>query len=784
MDHLKKINVFESKRRTSVFVTLFVSYMIILILPIVIGAALYSKVDDIMVGNADQANAAMLEQARRIIDSRMQEVESLTSQISIHAKLPWLLNQERYDSPTESYPYINFMKELQRFNTLNTFIDDYYIYFAKSDVILSPTTKTNSRLFFDHYYTYSQYSYEQYMSQFLQSNHHRAVFPAEDVISGNWHHNMLTFMQSLPSGESNNVLGNLVILVDEEKIKQLLANIDGMQDGVVYILDQNRKVLMHTSDDEGNPFYRDALQAMSEAQAWKGSGSVALTNDRGEDLRVTYTTSDQNGWTYVSVMLESVVLSQVKNTKTLAIIAVAICFVLGGVVCYLMAYRNYMPIRNLVQFVLKDKSNRRDFQKNEFQIINETVSTLFNREKKLETTISRQLPVIQADYLSRLIRGYVDAGAVKEVDLEFMGLSLPHPYFSVVMVDIDDCSQFIKEENERERALIRFVLTNVIHELLESHAYTIEMERNRTVTLLNIADVATEKGNCQAFALKLIAIMQERFRTKITVAYSTVHHGIEHIKEVYSEAVIAMDYKLLQGPSSVLNYEEVQALNPGMYHYPIEIETQLMNYTRNGDFNQVKRLLQQIYDVNFHADGMTPELGRCLFSDMLSTLLKLPASLNIEKNLLVNDGHDPIKQIAESKTAEEMYKKIQGYFMKFCEAIKEERTDHSEQLYRSVTEYIDRHFGDSMLSLALMANHFELNASYLSTFFKNYSGENITDYIAKVRVKEAKRLLAETSMTIVEIAGHVGYSSNIGLIRLFKKVEGVTPGQYRANAEK
>jgi two-component system response regulator YesN len=62
LNYFKKMTTHTSDRRKSVFVTLLVSYIVIFMLPILIGVALYTKVDQIMVHNADQANEAMLEQ--------------------------------------------------------------------------------------------------------------------------------------------------------------------------------------------------------------------------------------------------------------------------------------------------------------------------------------------------------------------------------------------------------------------------------------------------------------------------------------------------------------------------------------------------------------------------------------------------------------------------------------------------------------------------------------------------------------------------------------------------
>lgn len=67
----------------------------------------------------------------------------------------------------------------------------------------------------------------------------------------------------------------------------------------------------------------------------------------------------------------------------------------------------------------------------------------------------------------------------------------------------------------------------------------------------------------------------------------------------------------------------------------------------------------------------------------------------------------------------------------------------------------------------------------MSALYKQQCGENLTDFIMKVRIREAKALLAKDEFSILQIAKMVGYSTDVGFIRAFKKCEGHTPGQYR-----
>jgi AraC-like DNA-binding protein len=75
-----------------------------------------------------------------------------------------------------------------------------------------------------------------------------------------------------------------------------------------------------------------------------------------------------------------------------------------------------------------------------------------------------------------------------------------------------------------------------------------------------------------------------------------------------------------------------------------------------------------------------------------------------------------------------------------------------------------------------------LSLPYLSRIFKKEHGMGLLDYISKYRVEKAKAFMQSGGEdTIATIATKVGFNSSQTLIRVFKRYEEITPGQYKAN---
>lgn len=95
-----------------------------------------------------------------------------------------------------------------------------------------------------------------------------------------------------------------------------------------------------------------------------------------------------------------------------------------------------------------------------------------------------------------------------------------------------------------------------------------------------------------------------------------------------------------------------------------------------------------------------------------------------------------------------------------------------------VLKYIES-LPSGQVTLAEAAKHVHMNPSYLSQLFKQQTGTNFIDYVTRLRLKEAKRLLSSTTLRISEIAERLGYSDLAYFTNIFKKICQVTPSEYR-----
>lgn len=105
-------------------------------------------------------------------------------------------------------------------------------------------------------------------------------------------------------------------------------------------------------------------------------------------------------------------------------------------------------------------------------------------------------------------------------------------------------------------------------------------------------------------------------------------------------------------------------------------------------------------------------------------------------------------------------------------------TGTKRQNLQEIKDYLDAHFAEK-ITLDALAERFYINKFYLTRVFKEQFGQTVTGYLMQQRITQAKRLLRFSDKSIEAIAQECGMNDANYFSRIFKKVEGATPGEYR-----
>ena len=104
-----------------------------------------------------------------------------------------------------------------------------------------------------------------------------------------------------------------------------------------------------------------------------------------------------------------------------------------------------------------------------------------------------------------------------------------------------------------------------------------------------------------------------------------------------------------------------------------------------------------------------------------------------------------------------------------------------ESMVDKIIAITQEHYLDPMFSVFFVSEQLNVSNAYVSKAFKKGTGRNMLDYVQHLRIDHAKSLMPQSELTLSAIAAQSGFCSDVSFIRVFKKLEGITPGKFRSH---
>lgn len=265
----------------------------------------------------------------------------------------------------------------------------------------------------------------------------------------------------------------------------------------------------------------------------------------------------------------------------------------------------------------------------------------------------------------------------------------------------------------------------------------------------------------------------------LTLGVGSIQYEMSNIYKSLKDSIDAVKYRIVLGTDRVIwsgglkfkGMEICNILNP-------EKERQLINTIEALDMDGFKSLLSDIFSYFRNHSDINP----CLAFDIcekigdifIQTMQKTGISEDMEKSFK-NSISTKLSQARSLNEIHDLtYETLSGFFDK---QLQEKRMQDYKPI-RMAKQYINERYMEQ-IRLDDMAELVHLNPAYFSTIFKKETGLNFSDYLISYRIDIAKELLKSTNLSIAEIALKIGYSETKYFSKLFNKVVGIKPSQYR-----
>jgi len=326
----------------------------------------------------------------------------------------------------------------------------------------------------------------------------------------------------------------------------------------------------------------------------------------------------------------------------------------------------------------------------------------------------------------------------------------------------------------------KFSLISLISEILSKEFIcdVVEIQTDLFMAVcVNCNDYKFDKLYINAVEVRssLVRIMNY----SVSIAVNLCGSCTEDFYGTYQQCLTALQQKFYEGHQSIIFYEENNALTNDNINYTSSdfIESQIQEKLECFEFEDAKQIVFQIIDRTVENRSWVPLEFKRYFPEIVAPWYRIYK--HFSQGTAVRNIINPYKQIELLETIGD----IRQWFNEYVQDIEVFVKEKLKSLkVRSEIELAKKYVNENYrtdINIIDVANLVGFNSSYFSHLFKKEIGEGFSDYLKRVRLTNALKLLRETSYSINQISEMVGYTDVAYFRKQFRQHYHKSPSECR-----
>lgn len=764
----------EKKKRgpSGMFLRWSLSYLIISVIALLLILFSGFRYTAVLRENLEYTNGIQLDMTCVWLDQKLGLLRNITAKESLDSSITKIRNATDYDT-TPKFSYYLLTKEVATDLISFGIEDPYFLYFPATDAMVSNAYYGQSQRYYELRLEPFGISYEEWMGILAQDYATTQVFKPEQ--SDDTNYLILVRPLNINSTKGNKV--NAVMLVDLDELIQVS---DWLNKDTLCIVDRNHNKIISNAE-----LPDPVIQAVLDRIAAVGSRKIITAEHMVVDGHyIAIISSDYENWDLAVIMQERTFASRILDVQKLILVVVLVYLVLTALVISNTAVKRYGKLRRVVNVLAKENHTPPELMTDAYAYIDSNVQKLVQANVENADLIARQQDAIARELFHSIM---TSTNASADVDLEHLekaGFPVrPDQTYYLLAYRLDERNWANEPNPEKTREMEWFILKNVTEETLsdkelhdlcfregETQIYIVWSDAQGTQTLGNIE---WAWRYCQTF-------LAQHFDFAYTVAISEEHSGVDGVNKAYREIRQVYHYQRKQKDPATVHYSQLNLL-PGetMVQYPGEADNRLTLAVRSGDEASACAEIHKVMERNAQ-NYLSPAAMQFLASKMMASIVR--GAEEMASDAAIVESQNQVMEAAGREEQEQIERSLCNLAKVVCEKLgkrnRQVQEDEKGQLYIKIKDYIDENYPDPGLNVNSVSEYFGKQPSFVSRYFKEMSGTNLTQYIHKIRLQYVKEKLLRGDR-LEDIALSCGFGSQRSFLRIFKQYEGVTPSQYK-----
>lgn len=349
---------------------------------------------------------------------------------------------------------------------------------------------------------------------------------------------------------------------------------------------------------------------------------------------------------------------------------------------------------------------------------------------------------------------------------------------------IDQYDDFINVYDVKRQYYLKILILNIAQQVISPHykCAGVNMDNGELALIINVDCIHIKELQNQL--RELFKIIQKEtakiFDYTISIGIGRCYKGLIEIPTSYMDATQALKMKLISGHGSIIIWNK--DFEKHKYYYPANIEKYILNQIETGNVSAVEESVNRLIDELMSKTGLSSDNVKQIFNQLVgATVIKYLTDANIDMSHVFGSSFNIYNELSKKETLEDIKQWLSSIYKIMIEYVVRQKSDTDNNIIK-IMDFIQENYKKD-IGIQDIADYIGISYSHVRKIFKKNTGKNISDFINGLRIQESKNLLVNTDICIKDLAASIGYNSDQTFNRIFKKIEGVTPGEFREKAK-
>lgn len=396
-------------------------------------------------------------------------------------------------------------------------------------------------------------------------------------------------------------------------------------------------------------------------------------------------------------------------------------------------------------------------------------------DQELQTNIS----VLRRVFLRDMLCNNDCCGEKLRQGLTRLGIHLNPKRIYCLVLRIGNAYR-LEEMNTEVNDSTQNAILNICEEVIgDDHlGYCFPMKEAEFVLLLSPKRASEKMEDIIADCRKLLTILEQYLGLTVVIGIGDEAKSFDDLRLAYQQANEAIQYRFFKENDQIILWPKVKSFpSPrdtySVLHYRYQIEKAFAQ-------DQVDDLCSCLDLIINDFEQLHLSQEACCHGalELLSIICELVDRYGLKPEEILTSSYQTYQELLQMVNLSQVLAWLQKLKKDLTHFLQTEEARNYPRVIAEAKRYIREHYTEQ-ISLPEVAATVGLTPSYFSTVFKEHLGMSFSAYLTVVRIERAKELLKDTHYRVYEISHMVGYSNQYYFNRLFKKMVGVTPLDFR-----